>query len=54
MRGLVMSSALWGTALGALAGVWPTDPPDRKPRLYWGDVLFFVFAKIVRDLGINE
>ncbi len=44
MHGLVMSSALWGTVLGALVGAWPTDRLGRKPTLFWVGILYFVSA----------
>jgi sugar porter (SP) family MFS transporter len=44
MHGLVMSSALWGTVLGALVGSWPTDRIGRKKTLLWIGILYFVSA----------
>jgi len=41
---LVMSSALWGTVLGALAGNLPCDRLGRKPTLVLIGVLYFVSA----------
>lgn len=40
----IMSMALWGTVLGALAGGWPTDRFGRKKTLIWIGVLYFVSA----------
>ncbi len=42
MHGLAMSSALWGTVLGAFAGAWPTDYFGRKRTLLWVGLLFLV------------
>ena len=44
MHGLCMSSALWGTVLGALVGGWPTDRFGRKRTLLWIGWLYFVSA----------
>ena len=44
MHGLAMSSALWGTVLGALLGGWPTDRFGRRKTLLWIGVLYFVSA----------
>lgn len=40
----IMSMALWGTVLGALAGGWPTDRFGRKNTLIWIGILYFVSA----------
>lgn len=42
--GLVMSSALWGTVLGALFGNWPCDRYGRKLTLILVGVLYLVSA----------
>jgi sugar porter (SP) family MFS transporter len=42
MHGLVTSSALWGTMLGALLGGWPSDRYGRKNMLLVTGVLYFV------------
>ena len=42
--GLVMSSALWGTVLGALFGNWPCDRYGRKLTLIVVGVLYLVSA----------
>ncbi|MCU0719927.1 MAG: sugar porter family MFS transporter [Pirellula sp.] len=44
MHGLCMSSALWGTVLGAVVGGWPTDRFGRKRTLLWIGWLYFVSA----------
>ena len=44
MHGWVMSSALWGTVLGAMGGGRATDILGRKPALFWVGVLYFVSA----------
>ena len=44
MHGIAMSSALWGTVLGALMGGIPTDRIGRKDTLLWIGVLYFVSA----------
>ena len=44
MHGWVMSSALWGTVLGAMVGGRATDILGRKPALFWVGVLYFVSA----------
>ncbi len=44
LHGWAMSSALWGTVLGALAGNIPTDRFGRKGTLLWIGVFFFVSA----------
>lgn len=43
-HGLVTSSALWGTVLGALIGAWPTDRLGRKATLLWIGIFYFVSA----------
>ncbi|CAM3845170.1 MULTISPECIES: sugar porter family MFS transporter [Pseudoalteromonas] len=40
----IMSSALWGTLLGALGGNYPCDKWGRKPTLILVGVLFFISA----------
>lgn len=42
--GLVMSSALWGTVLGALFGNWPCDRYGRKLTLILVGILYLVSA----------
>lgn len=44
LHGLAMSTALWGTVVGALLGGWPTDRFGRKRTLLWIGVLYFVSA----------
>jgi len=44
MHGWVVSSALWGTVVGALAGGWISDRFGRKPTLSVVGVLYFVSA----------
>ncbi|MBX3435488.1 MAG: MFS transporter [Pirellulales bacterium] len=44
LHGFAMSSALWGTVLGALLGNLPTDRFGRKGTLLWIGVLYFVSA----------
>ena len=44
MHGLCMSSALWGTVLGAVVGGWPTDRFGRKRTLLWIGWLYFISA----------
>lgn len=44
LHGLAMSSALWGTVLGALVGGWPTDRYGRKNTLIAIGLLYFVSA----------
>jgi MFS transporter, SP family, arabinose:H+ symporter len=44
LHGWVMSSALWGTVLGALAGNLPTDRLGRKGTLVWIGILYLVSA----------
>lgn len=43
-HGLVMSSALWGTVIGALIGGWLSDFFGRRKILFWSGVMFFVSA----------
>ena len=44
VHGLVMSSALWGTVIGAMFGGKVCDRIGRKPTLFWVGVLYFVSA----------
>ena len=44
MHGWVVSSALWGTVVGALGGGWVADRFGRKPTLCAVGVLYFVSA----------
>ena len=44
LHGWVMSSALWGTVLGAFFGGRITDWLGRKPTLFWVGVFYFVSA----------
>lgn len=44
MHGLAMSSALWGTVVGALFGGWPTERLGRRQTLIWIGVFYFVSA----------
>ena len=44
MHGLVMSSALWGTVIGAVCGGKVCDRIGRKPTLFWVGVLYLVSA----------
>ena len=44
LHGWVMSSALWGTVLGAFFGGRITDRLGRKPTLFWVGVFYFVSA----------
>lgn len=44
MHGWVVSSALWGTVVGALAGGWISDRIGRKPTLCTVGILYFVSA----------
>jgi sugar porter (SP) family MFS transporter len=41
---VVMSSALWGTVIGAIFGGIPTDRLGRKKTLFWIGVFYFVSA----------
>jgi MFS family permease len=41
---VVMSSALWGTVLGAIFGSIPTDKLGRKQTLFWIGVLYTISA----------
>ncbi|MGK7391218.1 MAG: sugar porter family MFS transporter [Candidatus Cyclobacteriaceae bacterium M2_1C_046] len=40
----IMSMALWGTVLGALAGGIPTNKFGRKKTLFWIGILYFISA----------
>ncbi len=40
----IMSMALWGTVIGALAGGIPTDKYGRKTTLFWIGILYFISA----------
>ena len=40
----IMSMALWGTVIGALAGAYPMDRFGRKKTLLWIGVLFLISA----------
>ena len=44
IHGLVMSSALWGTIIGAISGGRVCDRIGRKPTLFWVGVLYLVSA----------
>jgi len=44
LHGWVMSSALWGTVLGALFGGRVSDRLGRKPTLFWVGVFYLVSA----------
>lgn len=44
MHGWVVSSALWGTVVGALGGGWVADRIGRKPTLCTVGALYFVSA----------
>ena len=44
MHGFAISSALWGTVLGALIGSIPTNKFGRKKTLIYNGILFFVSA----------
>ena len=44
IHGLVMSSALWGTVIGAVCGGKVCDWIGRKPTLFWVGVFYFVSA----------
>lgn len=44
MHGWVVSSALWGTVAGALAGGWISDRYGRKPTLCCIGALYFISA----------
>jgi sugar porter (SP) family MFS transporter len=41
---VVMSTALWGTVIGAIFGAIPTNALGRKPTLLWIGLLFFISA----------
>ncbi len=43
-HGFIMSTALWGTVIGALFGSLPTDKLGRKQTLFWIGVLYSVSA----------
>ena len=44
IHGLVMSSALWGTVIGAVCGGKVCDRIGRRPTLFWVGVLYLVSA----------
>lgn len=44
LHGLAISSALWGTVVGALGGGWPMDRFGRKRTLVWIGVLYAISA----------
>jgi len=44
MHGFIMSTALWGTVVGAIFGSIPTNKIGRKQTLIWIGVLYFVSA----------
>lgn len=44
IHGLVMSSALWGTVIGAVCGGRVCDRIGRKPTLFWVGVLYLASA----------
>jgi sugar porter (SP) family MFS transporter len=44
VHGLAISSALWGTVLGALLGGWPSDKWGRRPTLIGIGMLYAVSA----------
>jgi sugar porter (SP) family MFS transporter len=44
VHGLAISSALWGTVLGALLGGWPSDKWGRRPTLIAIGVLYAISA----------
>lgn len=41
-HGFAVSSALWGTVIGALCGGWPSDRFGRKPTLIWIAIFYLV------------
>lgn len=43
-HGFIMSTALWGTVIGAIFGSIPTNKLGRKQTLIWIGVLYFVSA----------
>ncbi len=43
-HGFIMSTALWGTVLGAIIGSYPTNKLGRKQTLIWIGILYFVSA----------
>jgi sugar porter (SP) family MFS transporter len=43
-HGFIMSTALWGTVVGAVLGSIPTDKLGRKQTLIWIGVLYFISA----------
>lgn len=44
VHGLAISSALWGTVLGALMAGWPSDRLGRKRTLFWIGIFYAVSA----------
>lgn len=68
VHGLAISSALWGTVIGALAGGWPSDRWGRKPTLIIIGILYalsaigsalawdpvsFMFFRFIGGLGVG-
>lgn len=54
MHGVAMSSALWGTVLGSMAGSWPTDHFGRKKTLLGIGLLFLlgsVWSALAQELN---
>jgi MFS transporter, SP family, arabinose:H+ symporter len=52
MHGLALSSALWGTVLGAMTGAWPTDRFGRKKTLL-GIGFLYILGSIGSGLAPN-
>lgn len=68
LHGLAISSALWGTVLGALVGGWPSENLGRKKTLLWIGILYlssavgsalapevysFIFFRFIGGLGVG-
>jgi len=68
LHGFAISSALWGTVLGALVGGWPSEKLGRKQTLLWIGVLYlssalgsavapevysFTFFRFIGGLGVG-